>query len=201
MINESFVLYTSIREVLEELTDEQKGKLFQAIIDYECGEQLDIPDMVVKMAFIPIRQMLDRNNEKWTEEKKKRSEAGKKGMEKRWGNKNAITPITNDNNVISVNNKDNKNKSTTKFTPPTVEEVRAYCEERGNNVNAEAFIDFYESKGWYIGKNKVKNWKACVRTWEQRSTETRQTTPKTTDINDYLMAQAMGADYGQTGSF
>jgi len=53
------------------------------------------------------------------------------------------------------------------FNPPTVEEVREYCTERGNAVDPEAFIDFYESKGWMIGKNKMKDWKAAVRTWEQ----------------------------------
>lgn len=53
------------------------------------------------------------------------------------------------------------------FNPPTVEEVRAYCTERGNAVVPEAFIDFYESKGWMVGKNKMKDWKAAVRTWEQ----------------------------------
>ena len=53
------------------------------------------------------------------------------------------------------------------FIPPTVEEVSAYCTERGNNVDPQAFIDFYESKGWMIGKNKMKDWKAAVRTWEQ----------------------------------
>lgn len=55
-----------------------------------------------------------------------------------------------------------------KFTPPTLEEVKAYCKERNNSVNAEAFVDFYTSKGWKVGKNKMTDWKACVRTWEQR---------------------------------
>lgn len=53
------------------------------------------------------------------------------------------------------------------FSPPTVEEVREYCSERGNNVNPEVFVDFYESKGWLIGKSKMKDWKAAVRTWER----------------------------------
>ena len=53
------------------------------------------------------------------------------------------------------------------FIPPTVEEVSTYCMERGNSVDAEAFVDFYASKGWMIGKNKMKDWKAAVRTWEQ----------------------------------
>lgn len=54
------------------------------------------------------------------------------------------------------------------FTPPTFEEVQAYCFERKNNVDAERFIDFYSAKAWYIGKNKMKDWKAAVRTWERR---------------------------------
>lgn len=55
------------------------------------------------------------------------------------------------------------------FTPPSLEEVKQYCLERKNNIDAQHFIDFYSSKGWYIGKNKMKDWKACVRTWEQRN--------------------------------
>ena len=55
----------------------------------------------------------------------------------------------------------------TKFIPPTVEEIKVYCLERKNSVDAERFLDFYSAKGWMIGKNKVKDWKACIRTWER----------------------------------
>ena len=61
------------------------------------------------------------------------------------------------------------------FAPPTVEEVRAYCQERGNNIDPQRFVDFYESKGWFVGKNKMKDWKAAVRNWEGRD---KQSTPK-----------------------
>lgn len=54
-----------------------------------------------------------------------------------------------------------------RFTPPSLEEVRDYCRERGNTVDPGKFIDFYESKGWMVGKNKMKDWKAAVRTWER----------------------------------
>lgn len=54
-----------------------------------------------------------------------------------------------------------------RFIPPSVEEVEQYCLERNNNIDAQSFIDFYESKGWMIGKNKMKDWKAAVRTWER----------------------------------
>lgn len=58
-------------------------------------------------------------------------------------------------------------KKTNRFQKPTVEEIAKYCNERHNTVNADAFFDFYESKGWKIGKNPMKDWKAAVRTWER----------------------------------
>ena len=70
------------------------------------------------------------------------------------------------NNNILNNNNIKKGK---KFIKPTIEEINNYCKERNNGINAEAFYDFYESKDWYVGKNKMKDWKACMRTWEKRN--------------------------------
>lgn len=64
------------------------------------------------------------------------------------------------------NNGENEKKI---FIPPSVEEVRAYCFERGNGIDAESFVSFYESKGWMVGKNKMKDWKAAIRTWERNT--------------------------------
>lgn len=63
------------------------------------------------------------------------------------------------------------NKERGRFTPPTLSEVSSYCLERKNKVDPQRFIDFYEAKGWMIGKNKMKSWKAAVRTWEGRESE------------------------------
>ena len=57
------------------------------------------------------------------------------------------------------------------FKPPTVEEVAAYCQERQNGIDAQAFVDFYSGTNWFRGKTKIKDWKACVRTWEKRDRE------------------------------
>ena len=59
-------------------------------------------------------------------------------------------------------------KRAQRFSKPTVGEVEAYCKERKNKVCAQEFVDFYASKGWTVGKSPMKDWKACVRTWEQR---------------------------------
>ena len=57
---------------------------------------------------------------------------------------------------------------TKRFVPPTVDEVRGYCLERGNGIDPQRFVGYYTSNGWMVGKNKMKDWKAAVRTWEQK---------------------------------
>ena len=91
-----------------------------------------------------------------------------------------------------VNN--NSAKAQKIFVKPTVDEVRAYCNERNNNVDAESFVDFYESKGWMVGKNKMKDWKAAVRTWERsRNSNCNNNYSKpqqtTTDLDPQITAQ------------
>lgn len=71
-----------------------------------------------------------------------------------------------------------------RFTPPTVEEVQAYCQERGNNIDPEQFVDFYASKGWKVGNNSMKDWKACVRTWEKRDKNNPQTRDNGTKLTN-----------------
>jgi hypothetical protein len=71
--------------------------------------------------------------------------------------------IDKDNNIIV----DKPQEKVKKFVPPTVEEVKGYCLERNNGIDAEAFVAFYDSKGWMIGKNKMKSWKSAVITWEK----------------------------------
>ena len=80
-------------------------------------------------------------------------------------NKSGTKPTTiNKIKEIRINNK--------LFNKPSVEDVKIYCTERENNIDAENFINFYESKGWMVGSNKMKDWKACVRTWEMREKKT-----------------------------
>ena len=57
------------------------------------------------------------------------------------------------------------------FQKPSIDEISTYCQERKNNVKPQMFFDYYESNGWVVGKNKMKNWKAAIRTWEQRNFE------------------------------
>lgn len=81
-------------------------------------------------------------------------------------------------------------KPAKRFVVPTVEEVREYCLSRNNNIDAEYFVNYYDVRDWTIGKNKIKDWKACVRTWElnakKRYAETF-TNVNGEDITDYVV--------------
>jgi hypothetical protein len=61
------------------------------------------------------------------------------------------------------------------FVKPTTTEVASYCTERGNNVDAVAFCDYYESVNWHVGKKRMSDWRAAVRTWEKRNAENQRT--------------------------
>ena len=63
-------------------------------------------------------------------------------------------------------------KNNARFIKPSVEEIKEYCENRGNGINSQVFYDYYESKGWMIGRSPMKNWQAAVRTWESRNNDT-----------------------------
>ena len=103
-----------------------------------------------------------------------------------------INKIVKDNN-ININNTSNniKEKSTKrKFDKPTIEQIQKYCIERNNGINAEAFYDFYESKNWYVGKNKMSDWKACVRTWEQRQqSKTKTSTDRMNEVFERFLKE------------
>ena len=72
-----------------------------------------------------------------------------------------------------------------RFSPPTIEDVTAYCKERGNSVNPQRWYDHYESNGWMVGRNKMKDWKAAVRTWERNGFEKDKPTYKPSDESEW----------------
>jgi hypothetical protein len=79
-------------------------------------------------------------------------------------------------NITNTNLTDSNKKAL--FKKPSLVEIEGYCDKRKNNIDAEAFINFYESKDWMVGSNKMNNWKACVRTWEKREKKKPQTMSK-----------------------
>lgn len=175
----SFVLYHDIREPLELLTDDQRGQLFLAILDYSQFGTIPKFEGALQMAFAFIKMALDRDAEAWESKREKRKEAGSLGGKQRAANQANATfakqelanqavpvPVPVPVPAPALNNAD-KPPRAARFTPPSLEEVTAYCQSRGNGVDAQRFVDFYTAKGWKVGREKMHDWKAAVRTWER----------------------------------
>lgn len=94
-------------------------------------------------------------------------------------NNNKEIPIIKE---ISINKND-------VFIPPTIEEVMTYCRERNNTVDPEAFVAFYASKGWKVGKNKMKDWRMAVITWEKRSKQKKPETVYSDPFDKYIFGE------------
>ena len=84
------------------------------------------------------------------------------------------TTLIEDKNIRRVEVVEVVDKNNKKFVRPSIEEVADYCYERGGLVDPQAWYDYYESNGWKVGKNSMKDWKACVRTWERNSYQPKQ---------------------------
>lgn len=120
-----------------------------------------------------IQQIIDEARN-YIEKKKKAGSKG--GKAKASGAKAVPSGAVANHSIPLASNRSSTVTETTKpkktmgrFAPPTIEEVKDYCQERNNFVDPEKFIDFYSSNGWKVGKNKMVDWKACVRTWEKSS--------------------------------
>lgn len=84
-------------------------------------------------------------------------------------NNNIINNKDKEENILSKDNIKEEKKVDVRFVKPTVSQIADYCRERNNGVDAQSFFDYYEARGWCYGKTKIKDWKACVRTWERRN--------------------------------
>ena len=118
------------------------------------------------------------------------------------------TPNEKENENVNVNEnekeKENESPSETKrekqakekrkrFSAPSVDEVRDYCRERGNSIDAETFVDFYASKGWKVGNSPMKDWQSAIRTWEKRECRASpREKPASFNANEYLQGIIQG---------
>lgn len=172
-------------EEMEALNDAEFGRLTRALLAYSMtGEQIALCG---NERFYAKRVMSqeDRFKASYEEVSVVRSEAGKAGAAARWQNGKRIFANGKNSKAISANGKNGYTETNTdtdtlpsndgkrdtraaRFTPPSADDVAAYVKAQGYHVNAERFVAFYEQKGWMVGKNRMKDWKAAVRNWETR---------------------------------
>ena len=198
----SFVLHTSYATAVQRLSDEDAGALFKGLFAYVDSGTAPALSPLADMAFAFIRDMLDRDADKYARTCQRRAEAGRRGglasgetrskqsqaneasasKSKQTKQKQAneadgvgvgegegdnISPLTPQGEPPAAG-EGGKQK---RFIPPTVDDVAAYCRERNNGIDPQAFVDHYAAGGWKRGNTPVKDWRACVRTWEQRRKE------------------------------
>ena len=196
------LFYFDIRPCIKRLSTNEKGQLFEAILDYgEFGAEPEL-NGALGIAWDFIKPRIDLDSEQY-ELKVEGSQYAAFSRERK---KLGLEPISRDDwrsmtdierhSATSSDENDapatsgdverypkskSKSKSNnqkgeaadkppraSRFTPPTVDEVKVYCQERGSSVDPEKFVDFYSANGWKQGRNKpIVDWKAAVRTWER----------------------------------
>lgn len=173
----SFILHVDSLDVLGDLNDEQAGKLFKAMLAFHKGEEIEL-DPLTKMAFSFFKNQFIRDNEKYIKTCEARAQAGSKGGKQKQQNLaiasksyQKVAKVA-DSDSDSDSKKDSDSKSVSKrFTPPSIDEVYSHMVEKDfpYRKEAESFVNFYESKGWVVGKTKMKNWKSAATNWINRS--------------------------------
>jgi hypothetical protein len=162
--NKTANIYTEWLPLIDSLPNEIAGLIFKNILKYQNGEDIknDFP------VWMFIKSKLDEYNEKGKQISEKRKENGKLGGLAKASKcyQELASDGKSSNKIKEKKIKENNNKNI--FKKPSLEEVKEYCFERNNNVNPSNFFDFYESKGWKIGKDPMKDWRAAVRNWERR---------------------------------
>lgn len=166
MIRDSVVLYRSIAEAIKEYPKSKQLSALWAVIDYGLDGKEYEGDGLAKSAFLIAKPLIDVNNKRYENSKKGGAPRGNQNARKQPKN-NQKTTKKQPNVNVNVNENDNDNKK--RFVPPTVEQVEEYCIKRNNGIDPEAFVDYYATRGWKLGKGvSMKDWKAAVRTWENR---------------------------------
>jgi hypothetical protein len=167
---DSFIFYRSFYDASKCLKTEEKAQLFDAICSYALDEKVEQLDGTAYGMFQLVKPQLDANRKRFNNGCIKKQKGSKKEAKAKQ-TKSKIEANVNVNVNPNVNenlNLESKSKSKL-FIKPTIDEIKNYCLDRKNNVNAESFSNYYEARGWKLKGIQMKDWKACVRTWEQNN--------------------------------
>lgn len=196
MSREYFNAYHSILEAMEPLNDAERGRLFTALLIYSSTGATEKLSGNERFVFPGLRSQIDRDIKKYDDYCQQQSENGKKGGRPPKANESQKTQPFFEK-AKKANEKEKEKEKTKekekenisgdapcgdpptpsgdsrkRFVPPTVEDVRAYCDEKGYTlVNPERFVNYYASNGWMVGKSKMKDWKSAVAGWQSREKE------------------------------
>lgn len=169
-MRDSVVFYRSFWEAIKQLPEKERLESLTAILDYGLDEIEPKSAGVASAMFLMAKPQIDANNRRYQNGTKGGRPVTKpepnNNLESNYNKPSDNQTITKAKPKEKDKEKDNVNDNNKKtFTPPSVSDVSDYCTLNGYGIDPESFVDFYASKGWMVGKNKMKDWKASVRTW------------------------------------
>lgn len=193
MVSDKFMFFENFKSTADKLPDDMRLKFYDALTDY-VFKGLEPEDPVISAlvnAFKPSLDKIERrggnnnpngqNQHSDVKTGQNRSKEVKNYLSKELLDQNEVEEgqegrsfleaetetetETEEKNNLTVTQKE---KSTKKFRKPTIDEIKAYCKETENIIDPVRFLDFYESKGWKVGKSPMADWKAAVRGWASR---------------------------------
>ncbi|WP_418708692.1 DUF6291 domain-containing protein [Alistipes sp.] len=191
-----FTFFRSFRDAVEMTSEEEQLVLYKAIADYALdGVEPDISTLgaLGRLCWTALRPNLESGIIRFRNGCNGGAPVGNQNARKTTenqpeNNQKTTYPLLNEgeNENVDENEEGNKRSKRPAFVAPSLQEVKDYVSEKGYTVDAQRFIDFYESKGWMIGKNKMKDWRAAVRTWTRRPDETPKQTNHETRKPNFL---------------
>lgn len=177
-----FKLWLHHRPLIDAVPDEVAGRAVKAALHYfATGEVMHLGQLET-VVFASIKSDIDDAHADYLRDVENGKKGGRPKMTQedkppvRGGNPSAPTVTEGEGEGERDGEEDGKGikadkpPARSRFSPPTPEEVREYCAEKGYTLDAERFVDYYISNGWMVGKNRMKDWKAAVRTWSRKET-------------------------------
>lgn len=192
-MSKAVLIQPSFYEAMKILPDNERLQLYDGLCEYSIsGTMVTELSPTAKSLFILMKPNIDASSARY----QACVENGKKGGAPK-GNQNARKQPKNNQTKQPKNNLDldldldskldydlesnipaDKPPTSARFCPPSVDDVKSYCTEKGYNIDPQRFVDYYESIGWMVGRNKMKSWQAAVRTWASKEREEAQPVEK-----------------------
>ena len=206
MATPPFLIYESWSTLITNLPIEQAGELIQAMCSKQLGQDYEITDPSVNAIFMMISQTMDENRTSYNQ----KAERNQKAAQKRWhkeDKRSDESAVQTDADGCEYRYKYKSNKEThskecvkkaASQQPPSIDDVRSFARDEGlSGFNADAFWNFYESKGWRIGGDDIADWRSAARCWHARD---RNKSTSRAPNNTFLDIPKQDIDYDAIAS-
>ena len=176
-----FIIYESWSTLIANLPTEQAGVLIQALCARQLGQEREIADPTVNAIYLMIVEKMNEDQANYNKKAEQKREAASEAAKARWsrGRKTKASTVESaktDTDTRSSNEATKEDASDAVVTHPSIDEIRSFARDEGmSDFNADAFYNFYESKGWRVGGDVMTDWRSTVRCWYARDQKKKGT--------------------------